>query len=59
VLGGPDDATGRGVWIPQFSNQQFGATLGKWFGADSDSLHNRVFKNELAQFALTDLGFMG
>ncbi|SHH30176.1 DUF1501 domain-containing protein [Massilia sp. CF038] len=59
TLGGPDDATGRGVWIPQFSNQQFGATLGRWFGADPDALAGQVFKNELGKFAMTDLGFMG
>ncbi len=58
VLGGNDDATGRGVWIPQFSNQQFGATLGKWFGADPDALASQVFNNELAQFGMSDLGFM-
>jgi uncharacterized protein (DUF1501 family) len=59
TLGGADDATGRGAWIPQFSNQQFGATLGKWFGADDAMLANSVFKGELGNFAQTDLGFMG
>jgi uncharacterized protein (DUF1501 family) len=59
TLGGKDDATGRGAWIPQFSNQQYGATLGRWFGADPDMLENQVFKTELANFALKDLGFMG
>ena len=59
VLGGADDATGRGAWIPQFSNQQFGATLGKWFGADPVALDTQVFTTELANFALKDLGFMG
>jgi uncharacterized protein (DUF1501 family) len=59
TLGGKDDATGRGAWIPQFSNQQYGATLGRWFGADPDTLENQVFKNELGNFALKDLGFMG
>ena len=59
VLGGADDATGRGAWIPQFSNQQFGATLGKWFGADPIALDTQVFNTELANFALKDLGFMG
>ncbi|MYM90954.1 DUF1501 domain-containing protein [Rugamonas sp. FT82W] len=58
TLGGKDDATGRGAWIPQFSNQQYGATLGRWFGADDDMLHNQVFKNELAGFPQPDLGFM-
>jgi uncharacterized protein (DUF1501 family) len=59
TAGGPDDATGRGAWIPQFSNQQFGATLGKWFGADPVTLDTMVFKNELNKFPVTDLGFMG
>jgi uncharacterized protein (DUF1501 family) len=58
TLGGKDDATGRGVWIPQLSNQQYGATLGRWFGADADMLETQVFKNELGKFAVKDLGFM-
>jgi uncharacterized protein (DUF1501 family) len=59
TLGGADDATGRGAWIPQFSNQQFGATIGTWFGADAATLDAQVFKSELANFSLKDLGFMG
>ncbi len=58
TLGGPDDATGRGAWIPQFSNQQFGATLGRWFGAEAELLDSQVFKGELSRFAQADLGFM-
>jgi uncharacterized protein (DUF1501 family) len=58
TLNGPDDATGRGVWIPKISNQQFGATLGKWFGADPDMLTAKIFKNELSNFLVQDLGFM-
>jgi len=58
VLGGKDDATGRGVWIPQISNQQYGATLGRWFGAEADVLENQIFKNELSNFSVKDLGFM-
>lgn len=59
ILGGADDATGRGAWIPQFSNQQFGATIGGWFGADPATLDTQVFKTELANFPLKDIGFMG
>lgn len=58
TLGGKDDASGRGAWIPQFSNQQYGASLGRWFGADADMLENQVFRQELANFAVKDLGFM-
>jgi uncharacterized protein (DUF1501 family) len=58
ALGGPDDASNRGVWIPKISTSQFGATLGKWFGADSDELLD-AFK-PLVKFpvATRDLGFM-
>jgi len=38
ALGGPDDANNRGVWIPTISTSQFGATLGKWFGASPAEL---------------------
>ena len=58
TLGGQDDATDRGVWIPKISNQQFGATLGKWFGADSDMLTQKIFNNDRANFPAQDLGFM-
>jgi len=59
TLGGVDDATGRGVWIPRLGLQQLGATLGRWFGVDAATLSNQVFPNELSQFAVKDLGFMG
>ena len=58
TLGGQDDATGRGAWIPKIANQQFGATLGRWFGADTAMLETQVFKNELVKFPMGDLGFM-
>lgn len=56
ALGGPDDANSRGVWIPKISTGQFGATLGKWFGASDVDLLT-AFPN-LNKFAQTDLGFM-
>jgi uncharacterized protein (DUF1501 family) len=58
TLGGPDDATGRGAWIPQFGFQQMGATLGRWFGVDPATLAGQVFKADLANFPVTDLGFV-
>jgi uncharacterized protein (DUF1501 family) len=57
ALGGPDDANTRGVWIPTISTAQFGATLGKWFGAAQADL-DAAFPN-LNLFPAGDLGFMG
>jgi uncharacterized protein (DUF1501 family) len=56
ALGGPDDANNRGVWIPKISTAQFGATLGKWFGAPPAHLA-WAFPN-LTQFPTADVGFM-
>lgn len=56
ALGGPDDANDRGVWIPKISTSQFGATLGKWFGATPGEL--AVAFPNLAQFPTADVGFM-
>jgi len=56
ALNGPDDANGRGVWIPKIATAQVGATLGRWFGA-SDAELAVAFPN-LAAFASSDVGFM-
>lgn len=56
ALGGPSDANNRGVWIPTISTAQFGATLGRWFGATPGEL-NVAFPN-LNRFSITDVGFM-
>ncbi|MGR8932775.1 MAG: DUF1501 domain-containing protein [Gammaproteobacteria bacterium] len=57
TLNGPDDANGRGVWIPKIATAQFGATLGRWFGASEQELA-AAFPN-LGYFADSDVGFMG
>lgn len=57
TLNGPDDANGRGVWIPKIATAQFGATLGRWFGASEQELA-AAFPN-LAYFSSSDVGFMG
>lgn len=56
ALGGPDDATNRGAWIPTISTAQFGATLGRWFGASPGEL-DVAFPN-LSLFSTRDVGFM-
>lgn len=38
VLQGPDDANNRGIWIPQVSLDQYGATLATWFGANPSAV---------------------
>jgi uncharacterized protein (DUF1501 family) len=56
ALSGPDDA-GNGRWIPQFSVDQYGATLANWFGALPQQLGN-VFPN-LSAFTTTNIGIFG
>jgi uncharacterized protein (DUF1501 family) len=53
---GPDDANNRGVWIPTISAAQFGATLGRWFGANAGELE-WAFPN-LTNFTTRNVGFM-
>jgi uncharacterized protein (DUF1501 family) len=57
ALGGPDDANNRGVWIPTIATSQFGATLGKWFGASPAEL-DTTFPNLVNFGGVTDVGFM-
>jgi uncharacterized protein (DUF1501 family) len=56
TLGGPDDTGSEGRWVPTTSIEQYGATLGTWFGASPTDLA-QVFPN-LGRFATANLGFM-
>jgi len=55
-LGGPDDVTSNGRWIPTTSVDQYAATLGTWFGLTSAQL-GTVLPN-LANFSTQNLGFL-
>jgi len=56
ALNGPDDISGRGVWLPSVSLDQYGATLASWFGVPDDSL-SQVFPN-LVSFTPQKLTFL-
>lgn len=51
-----DDAGDRGYWIPTTSTDQYGATLGRWFGATDMQLAS-VFPN-LVNFPTGPLSFV-
>jgi uncharacterized protein (DUF1501 family) len=55
-LGGPDDASGEGRWIPTTSVDQYAATLASWFGVEGAKLL-QVLPN-LSSFTQPTLGFM-
>ena len=56
TLGGPDDTSTEGRWIPTTSVDQYAATLASWFGVSPSGL-NSVLPN-LAQFPVKNLGFV-
>ena len=56
ALGGPDDVSTNGRWIPTTSIDQYGATLASWFGVADADLPS-VFPN-LANFATRKLSFI-
>jgi len=57
VLGGPDDMSGEGRWLPTTSVDQMSATLAAWFGVSAVDL-GTVFPH-LANFSVKNLGYFG
>jgi uncharacterized protein (DUF1501 family) len=41
-LGGPDDATNRGIWIPTTANQQYEASIAQWHGTGNANLSTAI-----------------
>ncbi|MGZ3444087.1 MAG: DUF1501 domain-containing protein [Myxococcaceae bacterium] len=56
ALGGPDDFSTEGRWIPTTSTDQYAATLARWFGVAPGDLAS-VLPN-LGRFPTGDLGFL-
>jgi len=56
TLGGEDDYTNKGRFIPKISFTQYYATVLKWFGLDESQLN--LVLPELKNFEVKDLGFL-
>ena len=56
ALGGPDDASDEGRWIPTTSVDQYGATLAQWYGLAPNAV-STVFPN-IGRFSSSNLGFL-
>lgn len=57
VLGGPDDMSDEGRWLPTTAVDQMSATLASWFGVGAADLAG-VFPH-LANFSVKNLGYFG
>lgn len=57
TLGGADDVTSEGRWLPTTSVEQMGATLATWLGVSAADLP-AIFPN-LGNFGLKTMGYFG
>lgn len=56
TLGGPDDVSTNGRWLPEVSVDQYAATLARWLGVSASDLP-LVLPN-IGRFANSNIGFM-
>jgi len=57
VLGGDNDANGRGTLIPTTSVEQYAATIATWFGVTAGNLPTVI--PYIGNFPTANLGFLG
>lgn len=57
VLGGPDDVSSEGRWLPTTAVDQMSATLASWFGVSAADLP--AMFPQLANFTQRNLGYFG
>jgi uncharacterized protein (DUF1501 family) len=56
-LGGPDDFTTQGRWVPTIAVDQYAATLATWFGVSASDLTTVL--PYVGRYATANLGFLG
>jgi uncharacterized protein (DUF1501 family) len=57
ALGGPDDASSNGRWVPTTASAQYASTLAQWFGLPASELPYVL--PYIANFSSNNLGFLG
>jgi len=57
ALGGPDDVSSNGRWIPTTASAQYASTLAQWFGLSATDLPYVL--PYIANFSTSNLGFLG
>ncbi len=57
ALGGPDDASSNGRWVPTTASAQYASTLAQWFGLPASDLPYVL--PYISNFSTNNLGFLG